>query len=254
MRRLFLVCSLMFVCLICCAQSEFQLRADAGWSTLLRPESEGKRLNSVGYGASLSYAYFFSTHVGLGLGVDAHQMGGGTVHSFTTTQTDARDSEGEPYHRITDYTNYTHRYQLWYIAPNLSLQVRVPLNKVELRLAFGAQYMLPLSGSMKETYTARYTGLYPKWGNMLVEDIPQYGFLTEDIELPKAQYKPQNSIAAFCRLGIGVPINRHWIFLAGANILYGFAAPQPLTINAEVGIACRLNKVRKREICRCVND
>jgi len=252
MKRLVLFGNLMAVCLLCCAQSEFQLRVDAGWSTLLRPSSEGKRLSDVGYGASLTYAYFFSTHVGLGLGVDARQMGGGTSRSFTTTQTDARDSEGEPYHRITDYTDYTYRYHLWYIAPNLSLQVRVPWDKVELRMAFGAQYMLPLSGSMTESYTARYTGIYPKWGNMLVEDIPEYGFLTEDIVLPKAQYKPQNCIAAFCRLGIGVPINKHWTFLAGANLLYSFSAPQPLTINAEVGIACRLGKVHKRYPCRCL--
>jgi len=253
MKRLFLFCGLMAVCLLCCAQSEFQLRVDAGYSTLLRPPSEGKRLNAVGYGASLSYAYFFNSYIGLGLGVDAHQMGGGTVHSYTVTQTDARDSEGEPYHRITDYTNYTHRYQMWYVAPNLSLQVRVPLNKVELRFALGAQYMLPLSGSTSETYTARYTGYYPKWG-MLVEDVPQYGFLTEDVQLPKAQYKLQNCVAAFCRIGVGVPINRHWTFLAGANLLYGFAAPQPFTVNAEVGIAYRLGKARKREVCHCVHD
>lgn len=252
MRRLVLLCSLMAMHLCCCAQSEFQLRLNAGWSTFLRPPAEGQRLSDIGYGASLGYAYFFNTYIGLGVGVDAQHVGGGSQRSYTDIQTDAIDSDGEPYHHITDYTNYTHRYQVWYVAPNLSLQVRVPLNKVELRCAIGAQYMLPLSGSMTETYTARHTGLYPQWGNMLIEDIPQYGFKTEDIQLPKDMYKPDNSIAAFCRVGVGIPLSSHWICLVGAYLQYGFAAPQPLTVSAEVGIAYRLAKARKHHHCMCL--
>jgi len=220
------------------ARSVVELTMDAGYSSTQYTLSEGRLMGGIGYGADLGYAWFFHENVGLGLGVGFRHYAGGALLNGQLVYNDVVspfviDTDTEHYQHTTTYQNWREQHDLYYAEFPLSLQFFVPLRRLHLWMALGANYSLALSGRTYASGDLTHIGYYEKWD--LTLDIPQHGFYSTSDFKPSTTLKPLNTVAVFARFDIGIPINYNLDFIMGINAHYTVLSAYDLSGTTPLG-------------------
>ena len=217
------------------AQSVVELTVDGGYSTTMYNVPDGKRIGGIGYGVDVGYAYFFHPNVGLGLGAGFRHYAGGAQISGLLTYPKVVDTDFEPYDHFTFYDKWKEQQSLYYLEFPISLQFRVPLNKVDLWMAAGVNYSLALKGKTAAQGNLTHRGYYAKWD--LTMDIPEHGFYSTSDFRPSSSINVHDVVALFARVDVGIPLAKRWQFLVGVNIHY--ALMSAFSTNGEAPLGYR---------------
>jgi len=191
---------------------------DAGYSVTQYNLSEGRLTGGAGYGADLGYAWFFHENVGLGLGCGFRHYAGGATISGTLRYPNVIDTDKEPYEHFTTYNNWRETQDLYYVEFPLSLQFYVPLNRINLWMAVGANYSLSVAGRTAAQGDIAHLGWYDKWH--LWVDVPDFGFYETSDFRPSQSLKPLSTVALFARFDLGIPLTRNLDLVLGLNAHY----------------------------------
>ena len=206
--------------------SELELAVGGGWSTLgysLRSPYEGfsaTQTGSWGLVAHGGYTLLLSDYVGLGVGVGLGRYGADAALGGTLRWDDVVDTDGEHYNHLTTVQGWHEQHTLWYLLPEASLGLRLPLSPTfALTATLGAQYGLPIGISARYAGVTTHTGEYPQWGLTLYE-VDDHGFYTAE---PDGSLTPPTARATwdlFARAGVQVMLTRHTALTAQVYATY----------------------------------
>jgi len=225
------------------AESTWEMSIHGGWSSWGYQVSESaKHTTSYSYGVQLGYAYFFTKHLGLGLGVDCHRTGDALTLSTTQSWIGVSDTDGETYNHQLTINRWKDQQQAYYLSLPLSVQLRFPTRVADIYIMAGASYDIALMGNTSATGSLTHTGDYPQWNMHVDDDVDAYGFYTTDSYKPTDKLKMNNTLSAFMRANVAFPINKRWYVFVGAiaryslltaysksdNLSYGFRDDSPI--------------------------
>jgi len=222
------------------------------------------------YGAHIGYAYYFIPHFGIGIGADIHRYGGGIRRTYSETQYGVYDTDGEICDITTTYTNWTDRQALYYIELPLSINIRIPVEPIEILINIGAKYNLSIGGRQWAEGQVSYVGYYDKW-HLTLENIAPHDFYTTRDGEEATALRAGHSAALFGRIDVAIPIDKHWSVIAGVygqymlqNIAGSEASKEswkvlertdgtahPMAAGVELGVRYMI-KHKKHNRCKCL--
>lgn len=128
------------------------------------------------FSGSTEIGYFFSKYIGIssGIGFDSYK----TQLTLPSWQNEfsAVDSENEAYEKRVSASGINEVQNSGYLSVPICLNVRVPFSeKAGFFLQGGISMGFPFSKKYTTSGTFTYKGYYPAY-NVLLEDLPDYGF------------------------------------------------------------------------------
>lgn len=133
-----------------------------------------KKMNA--FSGSTEIGYFFSKYIGIssGIGFDSYK----TQLTLPSWQNafNAVDSENETYEKRVSATDINEVQNIGYLSVPICLNLRVPFSeKAGFFLQGGISMGFPLIKNYTTSGVFTYKGYYPAY-NVLLEDLPDYGF------------------------------------------------------------------------------
>ena len=206
--------------------SEVELAIGGGWSMLgysFRSPYEdfyATQAGSWSMTAHVGYSLLLSDYVGLGVGLGVGRIGGNAALSGTLRWNNVVDTDGEHYNHLTTVRGWHEQHMLWYLLPEASLRLRLPLSaSLAMTAALGAQYGLPISASARYNGITTHTGEYPQWG-MTLYDVDDHGFYTAESHAMLPPLKTQPTWDIFARAGVQMMLTRHTALTAQVFVTY----------------------------------
>lgn len=161
-----------------------------------------KEMNS--YFGSAEIGYFFTRHFGLSTGVDYIPYK--TQVNLDTYQNkfDTKDSENETYERRVTGTDIKEIQEIGFVNIPLYLNLRLPIGKIfSFFFQAGANLSVPVSKNYSSNGNFTYKGYYSAY-NVLVENLPQYGFPSNHNTFTNGEIELQQyNINGIASAGIG---------------------------------------------------
>ena len=143
---------------------------------LLRSGFSSKNLN--GYSGAAEIGYFISEYFGLSSGIGFISYKSQLNLDTYQSQYNTTDSENETYQRQVEGKNIKELQEIGSLNVPINLNFRLPFSKkFGFFLQTGVNLAIPLSKNYTSSGTFTFKGYYPAY-NVLLEDLPAYGFPT----------------------------------------------------------------------------
>ena len=128
------------------------------------------------YFGSMEIGYFFSRYFGLSSGIGFNSYNAQLTLDTYQNEFNTYDSENEAYERLVSGSNITEDQKVDFLNIPVSINIRLPFNNaIGFFLQTGVNLAIPFGKSYKSSGTFTYKGYYPSY-NVLLENLPQYGF------------------------------------------------------------------------------
>lgn len=147
---------------------------------------------NVAYGGGVGYRHFFNKNWGIGTGVGLKVVSASFSYpDAITTEPGATDSEGEKYTKITSVNGYKENYRSLYLDIPVTAVYKLPLSyNIDFWVSASFVLGVPIQGEhrvMQGSETVK--GYYPQW-DLLIEDMPEHGFGTTNLQGVKTVENP----------------------------------------------------------------
>jgi hypothetical protein len=189
------------------AQAYAQLSVGASYGAFnLRDNQENFTYDGAeGFALKANYVYKFSNKLGIGTGVEyakyKQNISINEQNSYTAFLVDNTNSAFE-YQVNTN--GYQEKQDLSTLQIPLFLQFKTEISpKAKFFTRAGVKYVLPQSFKIEGTAnTVKTSGYYPDV-NLLITDLPEYGFGTQSNYTKSSTYETKNFLATSFEVGIG---------------------------------------------------
>lgn len=136
---------------------------------------------------SAEIGYFFSKYIGLSSGIGFDSYNSQLFLAGYQNKFNAIDSENETYERQVSGTGIKEDQKIGFISVPLCLNIRFPFTKtVGFFLQPGINLEIPISKNYTSSGAFTFKGYYPAY-NVLLEDLPDYGFPSNVISTSKGE-------------------------------------------------------------------
>lgn len=204
----------------------FGVSFGGGLNTMLYQPVNGQQHVGAGFDAGLFYARFFNKTVGLGVGAQYSWYNASALYNWSETTNGLVhvDNPGVTYNLTTGFNNWNERQNVGVISIPVEVLFRKSFNdRWSLIGGVGASLDLPIHGkyiAQGGTYTT--TGVFPKLGNYVVENMPEHGFSTySNFTNSKINNLATVGASVIGDLGARVAMNDNWGFYFGVYFGYG---------------------------------
>lgn len=181
-------------------------------------------VNPVSLNAMLEAGYYFTpfTAITSGMGYSSFRKTY-TLEEYNTSF-NSTDSEEEAFEMRIVGQNIREDQVLHLLRIPLSLEGRIMFSeKFGLAVSGGMTFYFPISGSYSSSGTFSYSGYYPSY-NVLLEDIPQYGFPSDlDLQLKESLEIAPMLMAIHASGGISWNISDNLSALLQAHYIRGIS-------------------------------
>lgn len=218
-RKQFIVYLLVLFCLpttLCAGgYSVLELSAGGGWSSMGyktnhngQPSLTVKSMSSWNVQGHIGYAYMFTSHIGLGVGVDFARIGGGIQPDGTVRWLNVGDTEAEKYNHLSHLSSWKEKQEALLVELPISIRFGSgPTNsRVEFTGEVGALISFPVKTKTHYSGTVTHDGDYGPWG-LYLEDVANHGFYTTSFSGDPDISMKSPLISAYAKLGIQMPIS-----------------------------------------------
>lgn len=183
----------------------FDAAIGGGWSQLSYQFDQGKNPGSWGMNAHLGINYFFTDHIGLGIGAEVAHYGSNALFRGDRAWQDVTDTDGERYTHYTTTDRWREQQDAWYVNFPLALQLVWPVGLVFLSAQVGAKFNLRVADSFRSHGTLEHYGYYDMWG-LTIRDVPNHGFYTSTDLQTEGGLALRHTGSVFAKLGVLVPL------------------------------------------------
>lgn len=208
--------------------SALEVSVGGGWSTLgykvvpTQADIKGSNSGSWGLQAHVGYAFFFTPHIGLGIGVDFSHYGANASLSGTARWNDVMDAEGESYNHLALIHSLRDQQDVFMVDIPLTFYFVYPItDDLGFNLEVGARYGIPVLSKASYRADIEHQGDYGIWG-LNLHDVSGHGFYREPDFRNTYPIAVRNRIAGFLKLGLTYEINRNVQFFGNIYGDYSF--------------------------------
>jgi len=139
----------------------------------------GTKKAQFGYTINAAYSHFFSSDWGVQTGLGLQSFNASSTLNYQSSTPNVVDIMGDSYEFRNNYKNWKEKQQTLFIDIPLEAQYRYLFSpKLRVLASAGAKISIPVQASYKTVGGEMVTtGYYSKW-NVVLHDLPQYGFST----------------------------------------------------------------------------
>lgn len=208
-------------------KSMFEISAGGGWSSLgytLSTTSDmlnARQSGAYSYTVHLGYGLFFSSNVGLGVGVDYTSFAASAALDGNMVWEGVTDTDGERYDHYTLIDGWRDQQRVGYIEIPLTLYLLFPTESaVCFSGEIGVKYGLPINSSGYYSGSLTHYGEYFPWG-LRLENMPNHGFYTESNFKGNNKLTFNSEVSLFLKAGVQVRLTDKLHFIAHIYGQYG---------------------------------
>ena len=195
--------------------SAVELSVGGGWSTLgykVKPnQADVKGSNAGSWGAQVhvGYAFFFTPHVGLGVGANFSHYGSKASLAGTAQWISVTDTEGEKYNHLALIHSLEDKQDIYLVEIPLTFYVVYPItDMLRFNMEIGAKYGIPILSNASYHADIEHQGDYGIW-DLNLHDVSGHGFYRERDFHNDYALAPNNQISAFLKLGLAYSVGRN---------------------------------------------
>ncbi|WP_417941961.1 outer membrane beta-barrel protein [Flavobacterium sp. RS13.1] len=181
--------------------------------------------NRLGGAVKAGYIYSLNTHFGIGSGIEFSQYKQEVAlsqPSATLTSFEVDASTSAFFYNVTT-NNYREKQTLHAVQIPLFVQYKTNINKgIDFNFRAGAKYFLPVNYKIKATADYVNGSAYYPDVNLTIDDLPEYGFGSQDNYSSSGEYKTKGIIMSSFELGFTFDVGRKNSLYAAMFLEYGY--------------------------------
>lgn len=178
----------------------FYVNAGGGLHNIDYKLANGTVKNSLGFTGNLGWNYFFTSHLGFGIGLGVQTYKAVATLNYMTSNT-AVDADGDAYKYRIYYADWQETQNMVSLDIPLGFSYQTKFNdKSGMMFTLGAKISVPVKSSFKSTAGEINTkGYYPQW-NVELGNMPQHDFYTLK-SITASKFSANTSYSVYADLG-----------------------------------------------------
>lgn len=184
----------------------------------------------LGAALKAGYIYSITPHIGIGSGIELSQYKQEVtlINGTTALSNYEVDATTSAFLYTVTATNYKEKQTLHAIQIPLFLQYKTNINKgIDFNFRAGVKYFIPLKYKIEATANTIKTTAYYQDTNLLIDNLPEYGFGTQQNYKAYGEYQTKAIVMSMFELGFTFDMRKKNALYAALFLENGYGSILP---------------------------